>query len=338
MPTTQWSVAPGGLVQALRHGATPRVFTPYVTRCYRAPGCRRTDTASTRIGREALMIEASELVDPARYPLEDPDVAAYRVAVDTARAQLRRTGAAEIPGFITDEGVAALCRDAELLAERAHASSGRGTAYLEPPDRSLPEDHPRLHRGDYAVRAVPYDAMPRRSPLRRLYEWDPLKGFVEAVLDRGPLYRYADPFGALNLAVMGPGDQLQWHFDQTDFVVSLAIQSARAGGEFEVAPRLRGPQDERYPEVARVLSGDRSKVQTLAMTPGSLLIFEGRHSLHRVSPVRGDRLRHVGLLAYDTAPGTMGSDHLRADRYGRTEPFTEPPEHWPALAGAVAAP
>ncbi len=68
------------------------------------------------------------------------------------------------------------------------------------------------------------------------------------------------------------------------------------------------------------------------MRPGTLLVFEGRHSLHRVSPVEGSRLRHVGLLAYDTKPGTVGSDLLRQDRYGRTEPFADPPETWPLPA------
>jgi hypothetical protein len=155
---------------------------------------------------------------------------------------------------------------------------------------------------------------------------------IEAVLDRGPIFRYADPFGALNLAVMGEGDQLQWHFDQTDFVVSLAIQSAEAGGDFEVVPRIRSAGDERYEEVAWVLDGDRGRVETLPMRAGTLLVFEGRHSLHRVSPVHGGRWRHVGLLAYDTKPGTMGSDLLRADRYGRTEPFARPPAAWPVPA------
>ena len=165
--------------------------------------------------------------------------------------------------------------------------------------------------------------------MRRLYEWDALLRLIAAVLDRGPIYRYGDPFGALNLSVMGDGDELQWHFDQTDFVVSLAIQSAESGGDFEVAPRIRTSTDECYPEVAEVMAGDGDGVVTLAMTPGTLLIFEGRHSLHRVSPIKGTRLRHVGLLAYDTKPGTMGSDLLRMDRYGRTEPFPEPPASWP---------
>jgi hypothetical protein len=196
----------------------------------------------------------------------------------------------------------------------------------------LPPDHPRLQFADYAVSAVAYDITPLDSPLRRLYEWDPMKDLIEAVLERGPIYRYADPFGALNLAVMGEGDQLQWHFDQTDFVVSLAVQSAEHGGDFEVVPRIRSARDERYDDVAAVLSGDRTRVEILPMRPGTLLVFEGRYSLHRVSPIEGSRWRHVGLLAYDTKPGTMGSDLLRADRYGRTEAFATPPEAWPLPA------
>ena len=269
------------------------------------------------------------LVDLDRYPLLTPGSPSYTATVADGRAQLAAHGAAELSGFVTDQGVDALARDAEALAGRAHRSSGQGTAYLEFPDFSLPPDHPRLHFADYSVGAVAYDLVPRTSPLRLLYEWDPMKDLIEAILDRGPIHRYADPFGALNLAVMGEGDELQWHFDQTDFVVSLAIQSAESGGDFEVAPRIRDADDEHYDAVGAVLAGDRRGVETLAMTPGTLLIFEGRHSLHRVSPVGGRRWRHVGLLAYDTKPGTMGSELLRADRYGRTEPWAEPPAAWP---------
>ncbi len=276
--------------------------------------------------------DVADLIDLERYPVLSRDSDAHRAVVNEGRRQLGQRGAAELEGFVSPAGVAELVRDADSLAARAHASGGQGTAYLEFPDFSLPEDHPRLHFADYAVCAVAYDITPRTSPLRLLFEWDPMKELIQAMLDRGPLFRYADPFGALNLAVMGEGDRLQWHFDQTDFVVSLAIQSAESGGDFEVVPRLRSAGDERYDDVAAVLGGDRSRVETLPMRPGTLLVFEGRHSLHRVSPIAGSRLRHVGLLAYDTEPGTVGSDLLRQDRYGRTQPFSDPPEIWPLPA------
>jgi hypothetical protein len=118
---------------------------------------------------------------------------------------------------------------------------------------------------------------------------------------------------------MEAGDQLWWHFDQTDFVVSLALQSSRAGGDFEYVPRIRSADDERYDDVARVLAGTTDRVVTLPMTPGTLLVFAGRHSLHRVSPIRGTTPRLVALFGYDTQPGTMSSELLKAVRYGRTE-------------------
>jgi hypothetical protein len=287
--------------------------------------------ASMTTGSAPTGIEdPAEFVDLTAYPVLDLASGSGREVVGRGRAQLAAMGAAELAGFVTPAGVATLAADAESLAARAYQSSGIGSAYLDRPDDRLPPGHPRTWLGRYSVGAVPYDLVPRSSPLRRLYEWDPLKHLIEAVLDRGPIFRYADPFGALNLAVMGAGDELQWHFDQADFVVSLAVQSAETGGDFEVAPLVRSPDNERYDDVAEVLAGGPDRVVTLPMTPGTLLIFEGRHSLHRVSPIHGRRLRHVGLFAYDTKPDVVGTALLRKARYGRTEPYAEPPESWPA--------
>jgi hypothetical protein len=41
--------------------------------------------------------------------------------------------------------------------------------------------------------------------------------------------------------------------------------------------------------------------------------------LHRVAPIHGNTARLVALFGYDTKPGTMSSDLLKAVRYGRTE-------------------
>jgi hypothetical protein len=270
-----------------------------------------------------------DLVDLERYPLRDLGAPAARQMVHDARLHLADAGYAELPGFLSRDGIARLVADAQWIAARGHRSAGVGTAYLERPDPDLDQGHPRRWSGPYSLGAVPYDVMPRTCLLRQLYEWDPLTDLVSAVLGRGPLHRYADPFGALNLAVMGEGDELQWHFDQTDFVVSLAIQTADEGGVFEVAPFVRTNDDERYDAVAQVLNGESTSVKTIAMNPGTLLVFEGRNSIHRVSPISGGTLRHVGLLAYDTSPGSTGSELLRMSRYGRTQAFEEPPEQWP---------
>ncbi len=270
--------------------------------------------------REMAPFDVADLVDVDRYPLHEPSSPAYREAVARARAGLHEIGAAELPGFVTPGAVDALTADAEALEAVGHRNAGPATAYLGFPDMDRPEGHPRRWLGWAAVNAVAYDLFPARSPLRRVYESEAVRAFIEEILQRGTLYRYADPLGGLNLASMGDGDELQWHFDQTDFVVSLAIRDAEDGGDFEVAPRIRSADDERYDDVARVLGGDHAPVVRLGLTPGTLLLFEGRHSLHRVSPISGATTRLIGLLGYDTEAGTMSSDLLKQVRYGRTEP------------------
>jgi hypothetical protein len=171
------------------------------------------------------------------------------------------------------------------------------------------------------VHTLGYDQFPSTSTIRRLYEDDEFMAFISDVLEREPLYRYADPIGALNVAVMTERDVLDWHFDQTDFVVSLAIQSSERGGDFENIANVRTSTNENYEEVDRVLHGARDTVVVEPMTPGTLMLFEGRHSLHRVTAIHGPRPRYVALFGYDTKPDTMSSDLLKLVRYGRAEPL-----------------
>ncbi|MGH7288851.1 MAG: HalD/BesD family halogenase [Myxococcota bacterium] len=264
------------------------------------------------------MLAPEKLVDLERYPLLAPGTPRGKRVVSEARAELARVGMAVLPGFLRDEVLAPLARECDALAALGHFSEVRGTPYIDVPDFSLPEGHPRRTLGRSALSAVAYDRFPPSSGLRALYEWDPLLEFVRVLLGRERLFRYADPLGALNLAVMRDGDELAWHYDQTDFVVSIAIQSSESGGEFECVPMIRDIDDERYDDVRALLAGDpRVPVTGVPMTPGTLMLFEGRRSIHRVSPIRGERPRHVALLAYDTKPGTDSSELLKRVRYGR---------------------
>ena len=208
--------------------------------------------------------------------------------------------------------------EVDQLAAGAHHQDVEGSPYLGLPDETYPEGHPRRAQSRSALSAIAYDEFAADSPLRALYEWDGMMAFVEELLDRRPLHRYGDPLGALNVAVMSEGDELGWHFDMTDFVVSIALQASDDGGEFEAATNLRSADDERYEDVAAVLDGRADdRVTAFEMTPGTLMLFEGRNSLHRVTPIAGPTPRYVALLAYDTKPDTDSSELLKLVRYGR---------------------
>ena len=261
---------------------------------------------------------AESLVDLDRYPLFALGSPRGREVVRAAREERARRGMAVLPGFLRPEAIGPLRAECESLAKLGHFSEVQGTPYIELPPADLPEDHPRRTFQRTALTAVAYDLFPADSALRALYESDVLMDFVRVLLERERLFRYADPFGALNLAAMSEGDELHWHYDQTDFVVSIAIQSSLSGGDFECVPLVRREGDENYDLVREVLHGrGGAAVATIPMTPGTLMVFEGRRSLHRVSPIRGARPRYVALLAYDTKPGTDSSPLLKRVRYGR---------------------
>ena len=268
----------------------------------------------------------ADLVDLDRYPIEVLDSRAAQQVIADARQSLAERGVAILPGFVRAEAIQQIARDALELQTQSHLEDVWGTPYLDLPDESYPEGHPRRAMTHSLTHVIAYDLVPSDAAIRALYEWDRLKSFLGAVLERDPLYRMADPLGALNLTVMERDHVQGWHFDSTDFVVSLAVQASDAGGDFECASMIRTPDEENYDDVGRVLDGTGDHLlEILPMTPGTLMVFVGRHSLHRVSPVVGDRPRIVALLAYDATPHADASDLLKLVRYGRVAPISLSP-------------
>jgi hypothetical protein len=259
--------------------------------------------------------DPSSLIDLHRYPIGDPSLMAP--IISAAHRDLAGRGVVVLDGFLRPDAVTAMCAECEALDASAHFAETFGTPYLGPAETGVPVDDPRGAQLRSALSAVAYDLFPPSSLLRALYEWEPMLEVVSALLGRAPLYRYADRLGALNIASMSHGDELGWHFDMTDFVVSIALQSSESGGDFEAVTRIRSADDERHEVVGSVLGGSRLGVEHIAMRPGALMLFEGRHSMHRVTPIAGTRSRYVALLAYDTQPDTDSSELLKLVRYGR---------------------
>lgn len=252
------------------------------------------------------------MINTPRYNLND------QALIASCFTQIATQGVCVLPDFLTIEAVEILRQQSDALAPQAFRSASRATPYLGPADESFPIGHPRNTITLSSVEVVAYDQFATDDGLRALYEWDPLLDFIRQCLGLDELFRYADPFGALNLAVMRAGDSLGWHFDMTDFVVSIAIQSSSIGGHFENAQQIRSMDEPNYVNVQNVMNGQSPDlVRTEPMTPGTLMLFNGRWSMHRVTTIEGDVPRYVALLAYDTKPGTDSTDTLKMSRYGR---------------------
>lgn len=259
-----------------------------------------------------------DVVDLEKYPILDQTTDKYRELVARCLADIKKSGYCLLQDFVTADALKALAAEAAELAPVAYHNSLVGNAYLTPEVEQLPKSDPRGMMSTTALGAVASDQIPADALIKRLYKWDGMMEFARAALGYEQIYRYADPLGELNIAVMGEGDHLRWHFDQTDFVVSLLLRPSEGGGDYEVFPMTRSEKEENFDRVRKILEGDREGILTLDIKPGCLVLFQGRHSLHRVTPVTGKVARLIALFGYDTKPGVVSSDHLRMIRYGRT--------------------
>lgn len=262
-------------------------------------------------------VPVADLVDLDRYPVHELESAAGRALVEECRAALADRGAARLDGFIRPEAVSRMAAVATGLAPLGYPNDDTHNVYFTDIDESLPDGDPRRLRVRSAQKAVAMDLLPDDFGVKRVYAWDGLTGFVAAALSKERLYRSEDSLDGCNMTVYEAGDELGWHFDNSEFSVTLMIQPAERGGVFEYVPHTRTPDDERYDEVAAIVRGERAPLE-LVSGPGTLAFFRGRYALHRVSPVEGATPRLNSVLTYASEPGHRLSPLTAELFYGRT--------------------
>ena len=260
-----------------------------------------------------------QLVDLDRYPITNIQTGPGRQFAEQSRQTYLNTGLCMLPGFIKAEALAELALEAEAMRGDAYFCQSSHNAYLSNPDPDAGKDDVTHLQQQTYVGSVAYDKIASDSSLNHLYLWDPLKDFIGYVLDKQNFYRLADPFGACSINVFVDGGEHGWHFDESDFTVTLMLQKPDQGGAFEYVPRIRGLDNERA-IVDGTLNGERSHVVELPFTAGTLLIFGGNQTLHRVTRVSGKRARLVPVLCYSEAPNVVNSESVRKLFWGRTGP------------------
>jgi len=262
-----------------------------------------------------------DFIDLDVYPLDGRDPDRYDAAVASAREQLTTDGCCVLPGFVRASALPVLVSEADAVAGHAHRSFNRTNAYFSEDDPGLPARDPRRRFYDRSNAFVPADNFGAASGLRAIYEYTPFQSFIREALAAPRFYRYADPLADVIINVVEEGHGFPWHFDTNNFTVTLAIQNGEAGGVFEYAPGLRSPEDECFDAVGKVLDEKSALVKSINLVPGDLQIFKGRYSLHRVTPVTGERRRYVGIFSFVETEGMVGSVERTRQLYGRVLPI-----------------
>ena len=66
-----------------------------------------------------------------------------------------------------------------------------------------------------------------------------------------------------------------------------------------------------------MLSGEGGNVQSIVAEAGTLNVFRGKNTAHRVTPVVGPIDRIIAVFSYYETPGVRFSDEERIGFYGR---------------------
>ncbi|MEM6760930.1 MAG: 2OG-Fe(II) oxygenase [Pseudomonadota bacterium] len=255
-----------------------------------------------------------DIVDTRAYPLSDEGFLAH------CKAALDQNGVLVLPSFITAPALAAMAEEARDKQDQAYFCTQQHSVYLTPRNPNFPDSHPANVQVTSSKGCICDDAVGRNSPLRTLYDASRFRAFVMATTGENSLYTYADPLSSINIHYAGHGQELGWHFDNSSFAITLLIQKPDAGSRFEYVKDLRNADagEMNYDGVAALLDG-RTAPQILSMEPGTLVLFRGRDSIHRVSPNESARTRMLAVLAYNAQPGVALSESARMTFYGRMD-------------------
>jgi hypothetical protein len=264
-------------------------------------------------------MQITEIIELDRYPLHEPGSEDGIALINSVRAALQDSGSCTLDGFVTDAARQKMVSQAESLTDLAYPGPTQVSPYFF--DYAIGEHlqvddaHPTRRKGRRNLRQVAADLIPADHLLSRLYRSPLMTDFLSSVL-QVPVYRNQDKYQSLNISVMEEGGCQQWHFDGGNMVTTLLLQAPESGGNFEYVPNIRTEDDENFDRVREVLDGRSHDVRTINLQPGTLSLFRGHYSLHRVTEVGGAKRRLQAILGYTTRPNLVGSLDSSILHYG----------------------
>lgn len=256
------------------------------------------------------------MIDYEVYPIICTSAPEYVALVQTCREQLDKQGFVSLKHFLLPQSVDNLVSSVLNLENSAgFYSREHHSVFLEDNidtsnDQNTSDSfHPRhiqLESSKLLINAR--DLAPHVSELDYLYQSEAFLTFIKDVLQMNKLYPSTDEYGKYYANIFHVGDGLNYHFDRSEFSISLILQPAEQGGQFQFVPNSREVVEtwEEMPfkdlQYALDASSTKSmKVHEPELTAGDLYLFRGQNSLHRVSEVtKGKRINII--LTFNTEP------------------------------------
>ncbi len=259
----------------------------------------------------------NKVIDLERFPinrLNDPEGIDL---IERCKQELHAHGMFNLDGFLTPQAIDKAIGEVKPVLDRSSFLHQRNhNIYFEKSIPDLDPSHRALTQCLTSHHTICADQI-KDSVLIKLYEWPAFADFLATVMEKKQLFTMADPLARLNVMAYRQGQALNWHFDRSEFTTTLLLQSPDQGGVFQYRTGLRTDSDPNYAGVAKLLNNQDKQVKSLRQGAGTLNVFRGRYTAHRVTPVVGRKERIITVFSYYQRPAVVFSDEERIGFYGR---------------------
>jgi hypothetical protein len=271
-----------------------------------------------RFLRETQRNQMHDILDLDRYPLDKIGSGPWVELVDRCKADLASNGMFNLDDLVRPEALDRILGEVRPVMDTlSFVHKREHNIYFMKTVPGLSDDHPALARTQTINHTVCADQIPH-SIVSHVYEWAPLIVFLSATMEKAALYPMRDPLARMNVMAYREGEGLNWHFDRSEYTTTLLLQAPSKGGEFIYRNDLRSADDPNYEGVARLMRGEDPEVKMMNVTPGTLNVFRGRNTAHKVNTVQGARERMIAVFTYFENAGAVFTREEQMGFYGRT--------------------
>lgn len=258
------------------------------------------------------------ILDLNRYPLDKPGTAEWIALISRCKADLAKDGMFNLEGLVKPAAISKTVAEIQPVMDTLSFVHKRShNIYFRKEIPELAADHPALLKVDTINHTVCADQI-AQSTVMWIYEWAPFIMFLAATMAKDALYPMRDALARVNVMAYRDGETLNWHFDRSEFTTTLLLQAPEQGGDFVYRTDLRDETDPNYEGVAKLLRGLDPDVKTLKMSAGTLNVFRGKNTAHKVGTVRGTKERLIAVFSYFDRPGVVFTKEDQLGFYGRS--------------------
>jgi hypothetical protein len=258
-----------------------------------------------------------DILDLTRYPLDRPGTAEWTALLERCKSDLARDGMFNLEGLVKPAALLKTVAEIQPVMDTLSFVHKRShNIYFRKEIPELPANHPALQKVDTINHTICADQI-SQSTVMYIYEWAPFIMFLAATMNKDALYPMRDALARVNVMAYRDGETLNWHFDRSEFTTTLLLQAPEQGGDFVYRTDLRSDDNPNYDGVAKLLRGLDDQVKTLKLTAGTLNVFRGKNTAHKVSTIHGNKERMIAVFSYFDRPGVVFTKEDQIGFYGR---------------------